>query len=151
MRRLLYLTVLCGCTIILHPNVHAGFLCTSIKHLLNTTLHCVWSSYYLCSRDLNKVYRGTHIKPYWVNFVNQEDIITFGYSRPSHFESYKIKTIKLTARYQQAHSLKKDRDILTRDQPRWRCGHEHESATRKWFYIYLNGTSVNNHEGNDIF
>ena len=45
---------------------------------------------------------------------------------------------RLTARYQQDDSLKKDRDILTTDKPRWRCVHENESAARKWFYIYLN-------------
>ena len=45
----------------------------------------------------------------------------------------------------------KNGDILTTDQPPWRCVHEHESTTRKWFYIYWNETTVNNRKGNYIF
>ena len=33
----------------------------------------------------------------------------------------------------------------------FRCVNKHESATRKWFCIYLNGTTVNNHKVNYIF
>ena len=48
-------------------------------------------------------------------------------------------------------SIKKGRNILTTDQSHWRCFDKQESATRKWFHIYLNGTMVNNHKGNYIF
>ena len=47
--------------------------------------------------------------------------------------------------------LKMDRDILTTDQPHWKCVLKQENPTRKWFYIYLNGTTVNKHTGNYIF
>jgi hypothetical protein len=54
---------------------------------------------------------------------------------------------QLIAGHQQDDSLKKDRYILTREQSRWRCVHEHESAPRKLFLMYLNGTTVNNSQG----
>ena len=44
-----------------------------------------------------------------------------------------------------------DRTILTTDQSCWRCFNWNESATREWFYISLNGSTVNNHIGNHMF
>ena len=41
----------------------------------------------------------------------------------------------------------KGKDILTTDQPRWRCVDKHESAMKELFYICLNGTTMNNLKG----
>ena len=53
-----------------------------------------------------------------------------------------------TAKFQQDDKSKGD--ILTTDQLHRRCDDKHESATRKLFYIYLNGTTANNHKDNSI-
>ena len=94
----------------------------------------------------------------------------FDYSPSSHLNRFKIISLErfhvhehffskagLLLKYlipslgcQQDDSPKEDRDILTRDQPCWRCVYEHKSALRKWLYIYLNGTTVNNHKSNYV-